>query len=217
VASLKHGGGAAGADANGVIHLTDRKPARGIGYEVVLRSRGPLTPAPDPETVQHILDEIKAAAQRYGVDEHLVKAVARVESNFNPKAVSVSGAVGVMQLIPSTAKRYGVSNSFDYKQNIDGGTRYLRELLKMFDGDIRNAVAAYNAGEGNVLKHGGIPPIQETRAFVAMVSDYYEHYSGRSVAPPGPVRARPPVAGHGHKRPVRQYTDSRGVIHLTNR
>src|SRR5262247_3308888 len=110
--------------------------------------------------------EIKAAAERYGVSERLVHAVIRVESAFNPKAVSVKGAQGLMQLMPETASMLGVRNSFDPQQNIDGGVRHLRGLIDRFGNDLPLALAAYNAGEKAVISNRGIPPYPETRYFV---------------------------------------------------
>jgi transglycosylase-like protein with SLT domain len=118
--------------------------------------------------------EIKAAGERYGVPERLVQAVIRVESAFNPRAVSVKGAQGLMQLMPETASLLGVRNSFDPQQNIDGGVRHLRGLIERFGNDLPLALAAYNAGEKAVLAYRGIPPYQETRDYVTRVLYYYD-------------------------------------------
>lgn len=111
-------------------------------------------------------------ASREGIDALLVKCVVLVESNFNPRAVSRKGARGLMQLMPGTANRYGVRDLFDADQNVRGGVAYLADLLSLFDGDVTLALAAYNAGEGAVQRHGGIPPFAETREYVrrAMVA-----------------------------------------------
>jgi soluble lytic murein transglycosylase-like protein len=112
---------------------------------------------------------LDSTARKHEVEPALVESVIKVESNFNPHAVSHKGAEGLMQLIPSTARRFGVQNSFDPAQNIEGGVRYLKHLLEMFKGDERLALAAYNAGEGAVLKHKGIPPYPETQNYVYQV------------------------------------------------
>lgn len=113
--------------------------------------------------------EIRSATYRFGVEEALVRAVIHAESAFRADAVSHAGAQGLMQLIPATAKRFGVSDSFDPAQNIQGGTQYLAWLLDRYDGDITKAVAAYNAGEGAVDRHKGVPPYRETRGYVQRV------------------------------------------------
>ena len=118
------------------------------------------------------LDTIQRVAQKYGVDPKLVSAVAEVESGFNPNAVSSAGAVGIMQLMPETAASLGV-NPYDAQQNIEGGTRYLRQLMDAFPGDLRRAVAAYNAGPQTVREYGGVPPYGETQAYVDSVLDLY--------------------------------------------
>jgi soluble lytic murein transglycosylase-like protein len=117
---------------------------------------------------------IARAAAAAHVDSRLVAAVAKSESNFDPAAVSASGAIGVMQLMPATAQALGVTNPYDPAQNVRGGASYLRELLERFHGDVRRAVAAYNAGPGAVERYGGVPPYAETQAYVARVlADYY--------------------------------------------
>lgn len=122
----------------------------------------------------HLSASIHEAARMHGVDPRLVAAVARRESAFNHRAVSHVGASGVMQLMPATAKFLGVMDVFDARQNIFGGTRYLRTLLDTFHGDLDLTLAAYNAGPGAVARHGGVPPYRETRAYVAAVRATYE-------------------------------------------
>lgn len=119
------------------------------------------------------LEEIfERAAQTYNISVDLLKAVAKAESDFDPDCVSSSGAMGIMQLMPGTAKELGVTDAFDPEQNIMGGAKYLAENLKIYNGNVSLALAAYNAGRGNVSKYGGIPPFKETQNYVKKVLGY---------------------------------------------
>ena len=122
-------------------------------------------------------------AKRYGVDSNLIKAVMAVESCYNNNAQSPKSAQGLMQLIPATAERFGVTNSYDADQNIRGGTKYLKVLTKRFKGNLINTLAAYNAGEGTVDKYKGVPPYKETQRYVKKVMYVYAKLSGQKVAP----------------------------------
>jgi len=120
--------------------------------------------------------EIAAAAREFGVEEAIVRAVIHAESAYNPTALSRAGAQGLMQLMPPTAARFGVTDSYDAGQNIRGGVQYLSWLLKRFNGDLTLAAAGYNAGEGAVARHGGVPPYSETRYYVQRVGQLAERY-----------------------------------------
>jgi len=173
---------------DGTVHFTNaptdpRYQRMGIGVSGT--SAGWLR-LPQKDNLQYA-SEIQDAAARWGVPERLVHAVIRVESQFNPRAVSVKGARGLMQLMPETASQLGVSNSFDPRQNIDGGVRHLRGLIDRFGNDLPLALAAYNAGEKAVLNYRGIPPFPETRDYVSRVLYLYDGSNGSTTAPSTPV------------------------------
>lgn len=122
---------------------------------------------------------IERIATRHGLDAHLVHAVISAESAYNPRAVSSAGAMGLMQLMPATAQRFGVSNAFDPNANVSGGVRYLSWLMDKFNHNVNLALAGYNAGENAVIRHGHkIPPYEETRTYVDRVLRFYRHYRG---------------------------------------
>ena len=124
---------------------------------------------PDPR----ILQMARATAEKYGIDPKLFESLIHQESNFNPTAQSSAGAQGLTQLMPKTAASLGVTDPFDPMQNLNGGAKYLSQLLKQFDGDTKLALAAYNAGPGAVRRAGGIPPFQETQDYVRKVLDRF--------------------------------------------
>jgi soluble lytic murein transglycosylase-like protein len=134
------------------------------------RLAGRLLPFPSQRLAE--LAERRAAEQ--ALDPRLVQAVMQVESGFNPRALSTKGAIGLMQLMPETARDLAVADPWDPEQNVDGGTRYLRRMLDHFSGDLTFALAAYNAGPNAVLRHAGVPPFPETRAYVSKVLCLYE-------------------------------------------
>ncbi len=169
-------------DENGVIHLADRK--LGPGYKLIMRGgTRPLTsPARSPSMARYQQNRrtytplIDSIARRVGLESALVHAVVTAESAYDPGAISRAGAVGLMQLMPGTAARYGVRDRHDPAQNVEGGTRYLRDLLVQFR-DVTLALAAYNAGENAVVAHGhDIPPYPETREYVRKVLRLYRDY-----------------------------------------
>ncbi len=150
---------------------------------------------------------ITDSCSRHGVDAELVKAVIQVESNYNHRAVSRKGAMGLMQLMPGTANRYGVKKAFDPQENVEGGVRYLKDLLRLFGSDMKLALAAYNAGEGAVQRHNGIPNYVETQNYVRKVLALY---NGEATYVP--------YSGSQKSRLVTyyKYTDAKGVIHYTS-
>lgn len=129
-----------------------------------------VQPLPAPTQSQNSVQQhIRVAAARYGISSHLVDAVAWQESRYNPSARSSAGAIGVMQLMPGTARQLGVSDPHDVRQNVAGGAAYLREQLERFGNNVPLALAAYNAGPGAVMKYGGIPPYRETQDYVRQI------------------------------------------------
>jgi hypothetical protein len=139
--------------------------------EVVAAAEEAHVDTSDPDGLRALAT---ATAKRHGLDPALVLAVVSVESGFRPNAVSRKGAQGLMQLMPGTAKDLGVKDALDPAANLDGGTRYLNALLRQYDGDLKRALAAYNAGAGAVKRHGGVPPYRETRDYVQKVLERYK-------------------------------------------
>jgi len=146
---------------------------------------------------------IVMAAARHNVDPNLVRAVVKVESNFNSNAVSHKGAIGLMQLMPQTARELKVKNPFDPDQNVDVGVRHLKYLLESYNGDVNLTLAAYNAGEGAVRRSAGVPHYSETQDYVRRITNLY--YGGFNLSPSG--------ANHD---PVRVQRDARGVLYISN-
>lgn len=169
-------------DAQGVIHITNVPTEPNIPYVLVLREKRVIIELKGPITDYE--DLIVKASERYRVDPALVKAVIKAESNFNHRAVSPVGARGLMQLMPATAARLQVEDSFHPENNIDGGVRYLRYLMNLFNGNLPLVLAAYNAGENTVLRYNNrIPPYQETQTYVRRVLDYFDKYSSAKRIP----------------------------------
>jgi soluble lytic murein transglycosylase-like protein len=171
-------------DSDGVVHFTN-VPPRGVRASVYIRgnagaARPGVIPVPpsDHDMARYTrYDEwIRQAATLYQIPEQLVRAVIKVESDYDPRAVSVSGARGLMQLMPDTADRLQVRDINDPRDNIFGGVRFLRILANTFNGDLELTVAAYNAGEDAVMRAGGIPAITQTRDYVVKVTRFYRRY-----------------------------------------
>ena len=159
--------------------------------------RGPAATAGDIDSA------IELAAARHNVDPNLVRAVVKVESNFNPNAVSRKGAMGLMQLMPSTARQLNVKNPFDPEQNVDAGVRHLKQLLESYGGDVKLTLAAYNAGAGAVARSSGVPHYAETQNYVRRITNLY--YGGSDFN-----------SGSVSHDPVRVQRDARGVLHFSN-
>lgn len=195
-----------------LIRVPVRRQTRVIAARVVQpRQIKPLEILPGRDAAPASLDQIIARiAYQHEIRPSFIHAVIKAESNYNPGAVSYKGAVGLMQLMPRTAARYGVRNRFDPLQNIEGGVRYLRDLLDRYDGNHRLALAAYNAGEGAVDRFGGMPPFAETRRFVPRVTDYYVRFRGFDrLRAPEP----PPKKLEGPR--IYQVTGSNGITRYT--
>jgi soluble lytic murein transglycosylase len=158
-----------------------------------------------PAEISHLVEQ---TANRLQVDPQLVHAIIKVESEYDPKAVSRKGAMGLMQLIPETAQRFGVENPFNPQENIEGGVSYLKHLLELFGGDLSLSLAAYNAGEGAVQRFGGIPSFAETRDYVQKVTNLYQSGSGKLGT--NPAGSKPPAL------PIIRYVDKHGVVHYSN-
>jgi soluble lytic murein transglycosylase-like protein len=168
---------------------------------VAANFRGPLATSADIDSA------IEQAAARHNVDPNLVRAVVKVESNFNPNAVSRKGAMGLMQLMPATARQLKVKNPFDPEQNVDAGVRHLKQLLESYGGDVKLTLAAYNAGAGAVARSSGVPRYAETQNYVRRITNlYYEglYYRGSAFE-----------SGAAHD-PVTVQRDARGVLHISN-
>ena len=181
-------------DAEGVVHFTNSRPANGQG-RVYLKGEGgghrtwngtPVPPSDhDPSRYTRYDEYIRAAASLYQIPEQLIRAVIKVESDYDPRAISVSGARGLMQLMPTTAEILQVHDIHDPRENIFGGTRFLRILANSFNGDLSLTIAGYNAGEDAVVRAGGIPAIPETQDYVVKVTHFYRRY--RTI--PEPIEA----------------------------
>lgn len=158
-----------------------------------------------PSEISKLVDE---TARRFHVDPELVHAVIRVESGYDPHAISSKGAKGLMQLIPSTAAQLGVADVFDPRQNIEGGVKHLKYLLDLFHGNLNLSLAAYNAGEHSVQRSGGIPAIAETQNYVRKINALYK--KGDTPGAAATLVSEPPTVA------ITRYVDQNGVVHFTN-
>jgi soluble lytic murein transglycosylase-like protein len=169
-------------DPEGVIHLTNVPTEPDVPYVLVMREKRVIFQLKGDIALYD--DLIARTSERYRVDSALVKAIIKAESNFNHRAVSPVGARGLMQLMPSTAASLQVKDSFHPETNVDGGVRYLRYLMNLFNGNLPLVLAAYNAGENAVMRHNNrIPPYPETQIYVKRVLNYFNGYSKRNDAP----------------------------------
>lgn len=184
------------------VNAADAPPAPAGKHAGKWHSKYLATPPPE------ISNLVEKTADEHQVDPKLVHAIIQVESGYNSNAVSNKGAEGLMQLIPATAERYGVQNSFNPRQNIEGGVSYLKYLLGLFKGNVPLTLAAYNAGENAVIKKGGIPPYAETVNYVQRVTDLYNSDS--------PDNALIKKFSEPQPTTIFRLVDARGVVHYTN-
>ena len=184
-------------DDKGVLHLSNDPRDERKG-ELIIRED--VSQLAYNKNTHQIISMIEKVAIEKNVDPCLAKAIARAESGFNPDAVSPKGAIGIMQLMPDTAKRFKVDDIYNPEQNINGGIKYLKFLLDLFPGNLRKVIAAYNAGENRVKRDNGVPNISETKVFVDRVIVYYNNYKTK----------------RNLGRPVKRIFDKQGNIYLTN-
>lgn len=166
-------------DPEGVVHLTNVPTDRNLPYILVIKEKRVILQLKGLNGDNPLYDDLIArASERYSVDSTLIKAIIKTESNFNHRAVSPMGARGLMQLMPTTAAALQVKDSFHPENNIDGGVRYLRYLMNLFNGNLPLVLAAYNAGENAVLRYNNrIPPYQETQTYVRRVLNHLNRYN----------------------------------------
>jgi soluble lytic murein transglycosylase-like protein len=185
-----------------VLASTSRVAMAAVSRSMAAASSGSLaspSAATPPADLNAMIDQ---EAAQHQIDPALVRAIIRVESNFNPYAVSSAGAQGLMQLVPATAERFGVANPFDPRANLDGGIRYLKYLLGMYGGDLHLTLAAYNAGETSVTRSQGVPSYQETRNYLRKIGALYPIGNALDGFRPAPK--------------IMKFVDAAGVVHFSN-
>ena len=196
--------------------VTERPVSETVIAPRVVAAYVPPSAIPEPPT--GIDQAVEQIAQQNSVPAELIHSVIKVESNYNPYAVSSKGAQGLMQLIPATARRFGVDNVFNPVENIQGGAKYLRYLLDLYNGNYPLALAAYNAGEGAVAKYGGVPPYAETQNYLQLVK---KHLEKRAAAAPKPAAApvRQEAASTDPNAPakIREVVETDGTVHYVSR
>ncbi|MBN2382257.1 transglycosylase SLT domain-containing protein [bacterium] len=187
-------------DSQGVLHLTD-KPSKNSKAKRISRNARRTSFHTSNELKKKYNGYVDSICREHNMDPYLVQAVIEVESSYNHLAVSPKNARGLMQLIPETARRFGVKNVFDPYSNIEGGVLYLKYLFKLFDDELSLILAAYNCGERRVIECGDIPPFKETQDYVKRVMDIYSKYQ----------------SDYGLPQRIVRYTDDNGTVHLSNR
>ncbi len=175
-----------------------------VTTKAVGQPKAAANPAAPPETAAAMNEAVRVIALRHALSPELLHSVIKVESNYDPLAVSPKGALGMMQLIPSTARRFGVANVFNPVENIEGGARYLQYLLNLYSGDYPLALAAYNAGEQAVAKYGGVPPFPETRNYLVQVRKQMEAAEGGRQENPAPKPEARVPSGPAHILEIRE-------------
>jgi soluble lytic murein transglycosylase-like protein len=210
-AVLQGAGASAVSPARSVsVSVVRADPRTGRLVRTVIRTR----PAAEPAPASSIAETVDRIARQNQLSPELVHSVIRAESNYDPNAVSRKGAQGLMQLIPATARRFGVSDAFDPADNIQGGARYLKYLLALYQGDEALALAAYNAGEGAVARYGGVPPFAETLDYVAKVRKRLAGAAGPSpTEPPTSVSGAAETTPAEVHNPIREVMDANGKVY----
>lgn len=179
--------------SNGTIQLTDQKVDE--SYRLIIESK--LPDDYQMPSLDQLETTVQDVSEKHDVPQSLIYAMITIESAGDEEAQSSEGAIGLMQLMPSTARAMGVEDPLDPHQNIHGGTKYLQKMLSKYDGDLSLSLAAYNAGPGNVDKYGGVPPFEETKRFIKRVRQAFEQFKRESDI-------------------IYTYYDERGVLHVTN-